>query len=170
MVLILLLASLFISPETLLDKYQKPASKEIKKKLSLNTYEFDRLNFDDGELYAIQVDNKTVAYILLSEVAACNIGGCPSYKAVEQDASSEYFDLMTIIDTDSKIISIKILDYFSDYGYEITSKKYLRKFRGYKVCTISDEKDGIDAISGATISSYALEAKLGQLCGFIAES
>lgn len=167
MVLILLLASIFISPQSLLDKYEKPATKEIKKKLSLNTYEFERLDFEEGELYTINSDNKVVAYILLSEVAACNLGGCPIYKAVEQDASSEYFDLMTIIDTDSKILSIKILDYFSDYGYEITSKKYLRKFKGYKVCTISEEKDDVDAISGATISSYALEAKLGQLCGFI---
>ena len=162
-----MIASLFCSSPSLLDKYEKPATKEIKKKLSLKAYEFERLSFEEGELYAIKVDDKSVAYILLSEVAACNLGGCPSYKAVEQDASSEYFDLMTIIDNHSKIISIKILDYFSDYGYEITSKKYLRKFNGYKVCTISNGNDDVDAISGATISSFALEAKLGQLCGSI---
>lgn len=170
MVLILLLATIFFGSPNLLDKYEKPVSKEIKKKLSLASYEFEKLDFIDGELYAIREDNKPVAYIFLSEVAACNIGGCPTYKAVEQDASSEYFDMMTILDIDSKIISIKILDYFSDYGYEITSKKYLRKFKGYKVCTISEEEDEIDAISGATISSYALEAKLGQLCGSIPTS
>lgn len=167
MVLILLILNFFSTPENLLDRYQKSAHKEVKKKLSLKTYDFKQIDFEGGELYAIDQNDVIVGYLLLSEVAACNLGGCPAYKSVEQDVSSEYFDMLTILDTESKIVSIKILDYFSDYGYEITSKKYLKKFKGYKVCTISEEKDEVDAISGATISSYALEAKLGQLCGAI---
>ena len=167
MVLVLLLLNIFTPQDSLLVKYEKSANKEIKKKLKLEEFDLQAKEFVEGELYQINQSGQAKAYLLLSEVAACNLGGCPTYKSVEQDASSEYFDLMAILDLESKIISIKILDYFSDYGYEITSKKYLRKFKGYKVCTISEEKDEVDAISGATISSYALEAKLGQLCGYL---
>lgn len=166
MVLISLILSLFLpSEQVLLSKYNKSANKAIKKSLSLKAFDLVEIDFEGGELYKIESTDQMSGYLLISEVAACNLGGCPTYKSVEQDVSSEYFDMMAILDPDSKIVSIKILDYFSDYGYEITSKKYLRKFKGYKVCTISEEKDEVDTISGATISSYALEGMLGQLCG-----
>jgi len=166
MVLIWIIASLCFQSNVLLNKYEKAADTELKKNLSIKDYKLNPLNFKGDELYVITSKNEKIGYLLLSEVAACNIGGCPSYKAVEKNASSEYFDMLTILDPDGQIISIKILDYFSDYGYEITSKKYLRKFYGHKVCAISKNEDGVDAISGATISSFALEAKLGQLCDY----
>jgi len=167
MVLILSFLLSFFSSDLLLDKYTKTVKKQIKKNLSLQSYHLDEMEFEAGELYCIKENDIVMGYLMISEVAACNLGGCPTYKAVEQDVSSEYFDMMAILDTESKIVSLKILDYFSDYGYEITSRKYLKKFRGYKVCTISKEKDKVDAISGATISSYALEGMLGQLCGYL---
>lgn len=163
----ILLLSILFPADSLLNRYQNSAQKAVKKSLSVDDYSLIQKEFHGGELYTIQSKDQAIGYLLLSEVAACNLGGCPSYKTVEQDVSSEYFDLMTVLDKDSKILSIKILDYFSDYGYEITSKKYLKKFYGYTACDINQDKDEVDAISGATISSYALEGKLGQLCKYL---
>lgn len=165
MVLIIALLCLFGSSDSLYDKYEKTVDKELKKQFSLKDFRLEPKPFEGGELFSVISDqDESMGYVLISEVAACNLGGCPAYKAAETNTASEYFDMLAVLDQDSQIISIKILDYFSDYGYEITSKKYLKKFKGHKVCQFYDDVDEIDAISGATISSLALEGKLSQLC------
>ena len=155
---------LFNPDHSLLDRYEKQSHNSINKHLSIDSYQLERQDFSSGELYQIQFDNQTKAYLLLAEVAACNLGGCHRFEKSSKNGSFEYFDLMVITDESKNILSVEILDYFSEYGYQITSKKYLKKFINKNVCAFSHELDGIDAISGATISSYALEDMLGLLC------
>ncbi|MBT8233664.1 MAG: FMN-binding protein [Bacteroidia bacterium] len=112
----------------------------------------------------IYIDKNFQGHILIAEVAACNLGGCSSFENVKKDKNSEYFDLLLILNKEEEIVTIKILDYFSDYGYEITSKNYLKKYLGKQPCDFKNEIDGIDAISGATISSYALEGMISTMC------
>lgn len=147
----------------LLMKYDKEVRKGISKNLKIKDFDLLRREFKQGEAYSITKNEVAQGLIFVSEVAACNLGGCPSYKKVESDVSSEYFDMMVILDKRHNIRYIKILDYFSDYGYEITSKKYLKRFIGKNISSFQDESDDIDAISGATISSYALEGMLSQI-------
>lgn len=148
-------------------RYQKQIDKQIKKVLSLESgYNVDSIEATD--LQVVKSYGKDIAYLLVTEVAACHLGGCVSPLQLEtmknSGLGSEYFDALILIDLDHRILKIKILDYFSDYGYEINSKRYLKRFEGKQVCEFSAKTDGIDAISGATISSMALESVIGNLC------
>jgi len=169
--LILLMAASVQNDETpLITKYSKEVHKSIKKACGLSEYE---LVTDDNyvDLSLIMDGDVHQGYIYVAEVAACHLGGCvPSINDAselfdkEVSLGSEYFDVLVILTPEKWIKKIKILNYFSDYGYEVTSKNYLKKFQEKSVCAFSTGDDGIDAISGATISSMALEGALAQLC------
>jgi hypothetical protein len=161
---ILILLHLNLPDSTLLQKYEKQVHKVLEKEFSSEGLEFESLAFSRGELYVIKKAKKTKGYILVAEVAACRLGGCSAFEKINDNSSAEYFDMMLLCDEDKNIITISILDYFSEYGYEITSKKYLKKFKDKNVCSFSSDTDGIDAVSGATVSSYAMEAMIASLC------
>ena len=166
MVLIVLISLIFsLDQDPLLStRYEKKVRKGVEKALDLSDTDLKRVGHGNSELYSIKTEGDLKGYLLLAEVAACNLGGCPAYDMIKKDKSSEYFDMMLITDKDRNILSVSILDYFSDYGYEITAKSYLKKFKGKNICDFANESDGIDAVSGATISSYALEGTLALLC------
>lgn len=157
----------FNQQSPILGQYDKQVNKTIKKTFK---QEHDDLQMIKKGYYEILSQETSLGYLLLDEVAACHLGGCPSSVGVDlaQNNSaalgSEYFDVLVLLDQDKTILKIKILNYFSDYGYEVTSKKYLEKFEGKSVCDFSSATDGVDAISGATISSMALEGFLGIYC------
>ncbi|MFA5816758.1 MAG: FMN-binding protein [Bacteroidales bacterium] len=67
----------------------------------------------------------------------------------------ERFDLMVVIDPAGKISLIRILKYRSEYGSEVTNKKWLAQFYTKPDSTFALHKN-IDAISGATYSSHGL--------------
>jgi len=173
MVLVLLILLLGTGDNTdpvQLDKYSKEVRKSIKKEFGLTDYILTKDNTNPN-LSTLRSGDDITGYVLVSEVAACHLGGCvPSFDTsadlVKKEVSlgSEYFDVLVILSPEKEIRKIKILNYFSDYGYEVTSKNYLKKFQSKSVCDFSNGRDGIDAISGATISSMALEGILGELC------
>ena len=76
-------------------------------------------------------------------------------------ARSKYktFDYLVLLDKDNTIKLVKILVYRENYGYEITSKRWLaRNFIG-----ISEPRVFVDAISGATISVNSLKYSINYL-------
>ncbi len=163
---ILFILNLSFHDGSMIEIYKKQSKKVIAKHLHLDEYETVKQDFNAGELYAIKHANETQAYLLLSEVAACNLGGCHKFEKNDDHNSSEFFDLLVLLDEDLVIKHLNVLEYFSDYGYEITSSNYLKQFIGKNVCSFTQDTDDVDIISGATISSYALEATLGQVCSF----
>jgi len=71
----------------------------------------------------------------------------------------ETFDYLVLLDKDNTIKLVKILVYRENYGYEITSKRWLaRNFIG-----ISEPRVFVDAISGATISVNSLKYSINYL-------
>ena len=74
----------------------------------------------------------------------------------------KYFDFLVIYQNKT-VKHIEILQYRSSHGYQITSKGWLKEFIGIK----ADEKiqigQQVDAISGATLSSYGLLKKLNKI-------
>jgi len=148
----------------LLSKYERAVQKELKAYQNADLGKLSKVDYRLGELYSFQSEDKKKLFVLIQEVAACKLGGCSTFTEANDGLASEYFDVMVILNDELEIKKIKILDYFSDYGYEINSKRYLKKFVGKKACLFQKDQDNIDAISGATISSYALEGILGQLC------
>ena len=78
-------------------------------------------------------------------------------RLVLTDAQGRFdrFDLMIVTDQSNAIRLIKILKYRSDYGSEITNKRWLGQFYGPRKGEFVLRKN-IDAISGATFSSGGL--------------
>ena len=166
----MVLISIFILFFTIGDpplRYQKQVEKTLRKELKLEQ-EYELKEEKDSNYCSIWEGAELMGYIKVTEVAACHLGGCVSAydKKVQENEGlgSEYFDALILLDTENKILKIKILDYFSDYGYEVNSKRYLKRFEGKHVCDFAAGSDGIDGISGATISSMALEGVLALMC------
>ena len=169
MVLILMLTVLLnisgLTNDSLTEKYFNQIEKCITKTFNSEKLKLTQTSFSSGELSKVTLDDKHYGFVLIAEVAACNLGGCSSTNAVAASKGNEFFDLLVVLNADFQIKKILILDYFSDYGYEITSKNYLKKFLDKEVCSFAQKTDEVDAISGATVSSYALESILASLCG-----
>ena len=165
MVLILyfIAATLFTCSDSLFDTYQKKINASLKSVFERSEYDFKDVAYDDGELKEVLYQGEPLGLLLVAEVPTCNLGGC-QIKTYDDKINYESFDLLVILDHSDNILLIKTLDYYSDFGYEITSKKYLKKFVGKSTCAFSKKVDGIDAISGATVSCFALENALSVLC------
>ena len=67
----------------------------------------------------------------------------------------EYFDYAMIINQGGEVEQVTIIAYRSEHGSEVTSKKWLQQFVGFKGEKLEYGKD-IQAISGATKSASSL--------------
>ncbi|MEN8764349.1 MAG: FMN-binding protein [Wenyingzhuangia sp.] len=101
----------------------------------------------DGEFSNVQTDNglKFIVYV----------GKAPSHVS--------YFDYMVIFDTNGVIVHSKVLIYRESYGYEITSKRWLKQFIGKSPQDSLIYKQTVDAISGATISASSMTREMNLL-------
>jgi len=120
------------------------------------------LFFLGNELYRLENSQNTVGYLLLRRGFGCKIGGCGGSgdqgngQVCSADGNAyEFFDYTVLLDTSLSILKVAVVDYPGDYGYEITSKGWLKQFNGYQGKPLKYGKD-IDAISGATISANSL--------------
>lgn len=161
----------FFSENSLLSNYQNQIDKQIIKMdlaVSKNTISYRNLSEQDlsFEYYEIKSNNEIVGYVFLKEVLACNLNGCSSGidKNNELGSGKERFDLSVVTDTDFNIKNIKVLDYFSDYGYEICGKSYLNQYANQSICFLDNNDNSIDGISGATISITVLQSSLLEFC------
>ena len=68
------------------------------------------------------------------------------------------FDFMVLLDADNKIKVVRVLIYRENYGGEIGSKRWLKQFIG-----MTEPKNYVDAISGATISVNSMKYSIKKL-------
>ncbi len=169
LILTVIISLLLPSSDDLFDSYRKEVDKHIYKVFKIHKPKYVEMASETGCLKKIMDRERLIGYVLLSEVASCNLGGCqiPDIEKfkISPGNNREFFDLMILFNSQKEIMQVDVLNYFSDYGYEITSRNYLRRFKGTKPCDFADSKDEIDTISGATISSMALEYTISRLCG-----
>jgi Na+-translocating ferredoxin:NAD+ oxidoreductase RnfG subunit len=78
------------------------------------------------------------------------------------------FDFMIIYNTNYEIELIKILVYRSDYGAEITAKRWLSQFYSKQKDSLKYGSD-IQAISGATFSASSLTKNVNRINKIIKE-
>ena len=57
-----------------------------------------------------------------------------------------------------------MLEYSSDYGYEISSKNWLKQFKGFTGCDLKYGGREVDVISGATVSGKSIVSDISNLC------
>ena len=154
----------------LFQNYKSKINKQLKSSMKEEFKEdsFENMNFDFHNLEGYKINcnqtNKLKGYLFLKEVKACSLNGCVAKDQKVDNLNSEYYDISVLTSPDMTIQSIKILDYFSDYGYEISSKKYLKKYQGKRLCEFAQEDELVDGISGATISYNGLVNSLIEFC------
>ena len=112
----------------LLKNYKSKIKKEIKTISSKDgSMSFKNLNLDfhNVEGYSLwSQEDQLSGYIFIKEVKACSLNGCVAKSKIQDNVGSEYYDISVLIDENKIIQSVKVLDYFSDYGYQITCLLY----------------------------------------------
>ncbi|MDA3882398.1 MAG: FMN-binding protein [Bacteroidales bacterium] len=110
-----------------------------------------------GKFFLINTNNVSqYKYIYVGRVNSCRAGGCSITHNVANNGNSEYFDYYILFDTNKTVQTVKVFNYQATHGQEVTAKGWLKQFIGYNGSESLQVNKNIDAISGATISVYAI--------------
>lgn len=118
---------------------------------------------EDDEVCELKEDDELLGYLILNKAYCCRVGGCAAWDPEEQDEGHDIFYYATITNPDLTINTIRVIEYHSEYGYEITSKQWLKQFEGKTGCDLNFGED-IDGISGATISAESMVYNIDNTC------
>lgn len=152
----------FFFPEYL----QKKVSNQIKKSYKLNDFhtqpvELDSMVFDYDFMHIVDSDAAKVGYGIVTLANGCKQGGCMKPGEIDPETEHEQFYFSTLYDLDGNIVNVKVLEYTSQYGYEITAKSWLKQFIGKKGGDLKVDRQ-IDGISGATISVHSIVKEINK--------
>ncbi len=117
--------------------------------------------FPDRYFYSIFQDEKLLAVLVINKAKGCRIGGCDG--ETSEEAGFEVFWYATVFNLDLTIKAVKVLEYDSEYGYEICAKRWLKQFQGVRGCNLRYGHE-VDAISGATRSGESIVSDINNLC------
>lgn len=109
-----------------------------------------------GKFFEINSDVSQYKYIYVGRVNSCRAGGCSISVDIPKGGESEYFDYFILFDRDKTVQLVKVFNYQATHGHEITVKGWLKQFIGYNGSKSLQVDKDVDAISGATISVYAI--------------
>ena len=97
-----------------------------------------------------------LGYLSYRKANACKFGGCSDTVCTTDDVGfKEYIYYFVILSRDTLIEKVRVLEYESSYGYEISNRGWLNQFNDKKPGGFV-VKENVDAISGATISVEAM--------------
>ena len=102
----------------------------------------------DDTFYTIKKDNAIVGYLAVT------------------DAPSKFhtFDYYILFDNKAEILKVEILHYRENWGAEICSPKWLKQFIGIDTENSQAYNNGVDGISGATLSVNSFKYDLLKTC------
>jgi len=112
--------------------------------------------------------------IILSEIGELSSGEELFFSVIEQKEKNgfavltsaegrfDHFDFMIVFNSELQIAHLKILNYRSQYGAEIRSKRWLKQFYKNQSSDFNYGSD-IQAISGATLSAQSLTQKVNAI-------
>lgn len=169
MVVCMLLTSWTSDNEKLEKKIDKVVEKTYDEEITRTQLDVpdDVLMFPEyDEVHELTNDSGLVGYLVLNRAYCCRVGGCAVWDPEEQDEGHDIFYYVTIVDPDLIIETVRVIEYHSEYGYEITNKKWLDQFVGTNGCGLSI-KDDIDGITGATISAESMVFNMDNTCALL---
>lgn len=147
-------------------KYQNKSLIKILQRNGINSFsQLSEINIADslkqqysvnGKFYKANIDSNKFKYVYIGRVNSCRAGGCSVSGHAQVDIEYEYFDVFVLFDMDKSVQLIKVFNYQATHGYEISAKGWLKQFVGYDGSTPLQVNNNIDAISGATVSVYAI--------------
>lgn len=114
-----------------------------------------------GKFFEIQSDLFQYKYIYTGRVYSCRASGCSISPEIPEEGESEYFDYFILFNKNKAVQLINVFNYQATHGQEVTSKGWLKQFIGHNGSEPLQVDKNIDAISGATISVYAITADVG---------
>ncbi len=105
-----------------------------------------------------------VCYVYVGRVNSCRAGGCSNeLSSPINNLESEYFDYYILFNPKKQVSMVKVFNYQATHGYEICAKGWLKQFIGYRGKEELKVGKEIDAISGATISVYAITSDVEKI-------
>lgn len=119
--------------------------------------------FNENNFYSLKKGDSLVGYLSFNRANSCRVGGCVAFDSNNRTGNFDPFYFATIYTPSLVIKKMKILEYYSEYGYEISSKGWLKQFVNKTGCE-SDLESQIDGISGATISVKSLIQEVETNC------
>ena len=140
--------------------HHKKIDKFIKKVYKIDKYKLQEIQLNkkstlNGKFFIVKNDIDSLSVVYIGRVNSCRADGC-SIDGSSTDGSFEYFDYVITFDKDKKILDVKVFNYQATHGQEITAKSWLKQFRYKENLETFSVNKNIDAISGATISVYAI--------------
>ncbi len=133
-----------------IEKIENIKLEEIK--LSKST---DRPQGEGGKFFSVKKPGR-IRYVYIGRVNSCRAGGCSDSRETIARDEFEYFDYFILFDSKGAVQEVKVFNYQATHGQEITARGWLRQFTGFDGSQPLDIGKSIDAISGATISVYAI--------------
>ena len=164
---LLLLTSLIEGTEPRLDKKMNQVIKKTWKNEAITKSPFlippHLMTGESTEIYRLSNEKELFGFMVLNKAYSCKVGGCSAWSPEVNQENYEPFYYVVLVNPDLTIKQIKIIEYYSEYGYEITSKRWLAQFMGKTGCDLSYNKQ-IDGISGATISVKSMIYDVNNTC------
>lgn len=110
-----------------------------------------------GKYYKHTGPAAAFSYLYVGRVFSCRAGGCSDTAPVDAgEMSGEYFDYFMLFNAEAKVQEIRVFNYQATHGHEVSARGWLKQFIGHQPPQKLEVEKNIDAISGATISVYAL--------------
>jgi hypothetical protein len=146
--LFIALSLLFFTQNNWSDKYVKHTLKRLEGYFGIQAELSDPVQWDAHALYFTVTESEiTVGHAVLAQAWG----------------KYDYFDFLVFYDRDARVKFVEVLDYREEYGFEISSKRWLKQFIGLGG---SDEilfHQDVQGISGATLSSRSITNRIDEL-------
>ncbi len=154
------------------DYNHKKISKFIKKTYDIEVFDLKETYVDHdqvfmGKYFLINSETDSQSIVYIGRVNSCRAGGCSGDNS-SPIKSYEYFDYIIAFDKDRKIKKIKVFNYQATHGQEITAKSWLKQFIYKEEVDHFAVNKNIDAISGATISVFAITNDVNMVRDYLA--
>lgn len=120
-----------------------------------------------GKFFSLRNSSGDNIIVYIGRVNSCRTGGCSNPSLAETETESEYFDYFIMFDSEKMVKLVRVFNYAATHGQEVAVKRWLDQFVGHgsgKPLRVGKE---IDAISGATISVYAIVADVQEKTRFL---
>ena len=116
----------------------------------------EKLAVKGDKFYSIESPSGKKGYLHLGRVKTCRTGGCSLPGNSTEDFDGEYFDYFILYNSGFIVETVKVYNYQASYGHEISARGWLKQFEGFSGKSDLEVGKNIDAISGATVSVYAI--------------
>ncbi len=159
--------------------FEKKIVKLIKKEWKGQNVEFHETDLEEDvqsafqgrRIFRLTSGDSIIGFLVINKAYGCHEGGCEDAMAISNrviDNSFEDFYYAIIFNKDLTIRYVKVLEYESEFGYEICGRRWLRQFVGGTGCELQYGKE-IDGISGATVSAQSITFDIHNLCWIMSD-